>query len=132
VTLLVAIGPLIVGLWPVMVVAVLHLVAVGLCLRLAWRGHWAREQILIGPEKLEVNRFFKGGEERGQFPLAWVRVIVEPGRLGERRIFLACQGRRLEIGAFLPVDERLQAAAEMNERIRPLSAWSHNNLEQVS
>lgn len=132
ITLLVAIGPLIVGLWPVMVVAIIHLLAVGLCLRLAWRGHWAREQIVIGPEELVFNRFLKSGEECGQFPLAWVRVVVEKGRLGERRIFLSCQGRRQEIGAFLPVDERLQAAQEMNERIRPLSAWSHKNLEQVS
>jgi uncharacterized membrane protein len=132
ITLLVAIGPLIVGLWPVMVVAILHLVAVGLCLRLAWRGHWAREQILIGPETLEFHRFLSDNEQRGQFPLAWVRVVVETGRFGDRRIYLACQGQRQEMGAFLPVDERLEAAKEMNERIRPLSAWSHKNLEQVS
>lgn len=132
ITLLVAIGPLIVGLWPVMVVAVLHLVAVGLCLRLAWRGHWAKEQILIGPEQLEFHRFLSGSEQRGQFPLAWVRVVVESGRFGDQRIYLACQGQRQEVGAFLPVDERLKAAKEMNERIRPLSAWSHKNLEQVS
>jgi len=132
ITLLVAIGPLIVGLWPVMIVAVIHLVAVGFCLRLAWRGHWAKEQILIGPEKLEFNRFFDGVVERGSFPLAWVRVIVESGRLGDSRIFLSCQGRRQELGAFLSVDERLKAAQEMNKRIRPLSAWNHKNFEQVS
>jgi len=132
ITMLVAIGPLIVGLWPVMAAAVLHLVAVGLCLRLAWRGHWARERILIGPKSLQFSRLSKGSEEKGEFPLAWVHIVVESGRFGDRRIYLACKGRRQEVGAFLPIDERLQAAEEMKERIRPLSAWSHKNLEQVS
>jgi len=129
ITLLVAIGPLIVGLWPVMVVAIGHLIAVGLCLRLAWRGHWARERIEIGPSKLGLVRCLKSGSERGEFPLAWVRVVIEAGRLGDQRIFLTCQGERQEIGSFLPLDERLQAAKEMNDRIRPMSAWHHKNFE---
>jgi uncharacterized membrane protein len=132
ITLLVAIGPLIVGLWPVMVVAIIHLIAVGLCLRAAWRGHWARERLSIGPEKLEFSRFLSGGSEQDEFPLAWVRVVVESGRLGDRRIFLSCHGQRKEIGAFLPVEERLQVVKEMNDRIRPLSAWQHKHFEQVS
>jgi len=125
VTLLVAIGPLIVGLWPVMVVALLHLALVGICLRLAWRGHWIKERIAIGPDRLRIDRFHKGGTEHGEFPLAWVRVAVERGSLGDRRVVLTCQGKRQELGAFLPIEERLEAAQEMNQRIRPLSAWTH-------
>ena len=74
-------------------------------------------------------RCLKSGSERGEFPLAWVRVVIEAGRLGDQRIFLTCQGERQEIGSFLPLDERLQAAKEMNDRIRPMSAWHHKNFE---
>ncbi|MEN1729408.1 MAG: DUF2244 domain-containing protein [Pseudomonadota bacterium] len=124
VTLLVAIGPLIVGLWPVMAVALFHLLLVGLCLRLAWRGHWARESISIGPDVIRVERFVQGGSSLREWPLAWVRVRVENGKLGERRVFLTCQGKREEVGAFLPIDERLEVAQQLKTRIGPLTAWS--------
>jgi uncharacterized membrane protein len=132
VTLLVAVGPLILGLWPVMIVALAHLIAVGICLRMAWRGHWARERIEIGPGALRVERFTTRGAASTDWPLAWVRVKVENRGLGEQRVYLACQGRRQELGAFLPIEERLKAAEEINHRIRPLSAWTQHNNEQVS
>jgi uncharacterized membrane protein len=132
VTLLVAVGPLILGLWPVMVVALVHLIAVGICLRTAWRGHWVRERIQIGPGALRVDRYSTRGATSAEWPLAWVRVNVEKCSLGEKRVYLACQGRHQELGAFLPVEERLTAAEEINHRIRPLSAWTQHTKEQVS
>ena len=132
VTLLVAVGPLILGLWPVMIVALAHLIAVGICLRMAWRGHWIRERIEIGPESLRVDRFSTRGATSKEWPLPWVRVNVEEGRLGEKHVYLACQGQRQELGAFLPIEERVKAAEELNHRIRPLSAWTQHNHEQVS
>ncbi|MEM7053180.1 MAG: DUF2244 domain-containing protein, partial [Pseudomonadota bacterium] len=43
VTLLVALWPTVMGYWPIMLVAFIHLAIVGWCFRLAWRGHWARQ-----------------------------------------------------------------------------------------
>ena len=124
VTLLVAIGPLIVGLWPVMAVALFHLIVVGLCLRMAWRGHWARESIAIGPRVIRIDRFLQNGSSSREWPLAWVRVQLLKGKLGDQRLFLTCQGKREEIGGFLPIEERLEAARVLETRIGPLTAWS--------
>ncbi len=132
VTLLVALGPTILGLWPILLVALLHLVLVGWCLRMAWRGNWALESLAIGPDKLEVTHYRKNGCTCSQWPLAWVRVAVENERLGEQRVYLCCQGKRLQLGSFLPVAERLELAEALQNRLLPHSAWRNNNQAQVS
>ncbi len=131
VTLLVALLPLIFGLWPIMVAAIVHLLIVGWCFRTAWRGNWARERIELGPDELIVEHFRLGRQERIEWPIAWVRVEIEPGRLGNTRVHVVCQGQRRQIGAFLPVNERLELARIMKDRLRPLTAWSDDKHLQV-
>lgn len=132
VTLLVALGPLILGLWPILLVAVIHLLIVGWCLRLAWRGNWAREKISIGREIMSVEHYELRKRFNSEWPVAWVRVRVEPARLGEARVFLDCKGRSQQIGEFLPVNERLELAEILKKCLRPLSVWSAENQPQVS
>ncbi len=119
VTLLVALGPLLLGLWPIMVAAVLHLAMVGWCMRLAWRGNWARETLVIDRDKLRIDHFDARCRTRSEWPTAWVRVEVEEQRMGEHRILVACHGRRQVIGDFLPVDEKLALAGALKENLRP-------------
>jgi uncharacterized membrane protein len=132
VTLLVALGPLIMGLWVIMAIAIVHLIIVGWCFRLAWRGHWAREDMAIGPEELTVERVTAKSRSLTHWPVAWVRVDIVPGRLGEKHVYLSCQGRRQQLGAFLPVPERLELAQLLSDRLRPLSAWSGKRELQVN
>ena len=123
VTLVVAMGPVLVGLWPVLVVAVVHLVIVGVCFRSAWRGNWARELFSIGPEMVRLEHYESRRCESKEWPAAWVRVQTERRPLGDRRIYLSCQGERQQIGAFLPVSERVELAEILNQRLQPISAW---------
>lgn len=132
VTLLVALGPLIMGLWVVMAIAIIHLVIVGWCFRLAWRGNWAREDLAVGSEELTVERFTASSRSVSRWPAAWVRVSIETGRLGEKHVYLSCQGRRQQLGAFLPVPERLELARLLSDCLRPRSAWSETQQPQVS
>lgn len=122
VTLLVALGPLLLGFWPIMVAAILHLAVVGWCMRLAWRGNWARETIVIDREKLRIDHFDVRRRTRSEWPSAWVRVEVEEQRMGERRVLVACHDRRQVIGDFLPVGEKLALADALKESLRPFSA----------
>jgi uncharacterized membrane protein len=126
VTLLVALGPLFVGLWPILVIAIVHLSIVGWCLRLAWRENWARERLAVGPEWLTVEHFDLRNRARNQWPVAWVRVQTEPSRLDDVRVYLDCKGRRQQIGAFLPTSERLELAQALTKSLQPLSAWGAN------
>jgi uncharacterized membrane protein len=132
VTLLVALGPLILGLWPILVIALVHLLIVGWCFRLAWRGNWARERLVVGPETLVVEHYALHDQSRKSWPVAWVQVQTDDCFAGDQRIFLACQGQRQQIGAFLPVSERLELAQALKESLRPLTAWSAENKPQVS
>lgn len=127
VTLLVALGPLIFGLWVIMAIAIVHLLIVGWCFRLAWRGNWAREELVIGPEELTVERFTAKARSVSRWPVAWVRVHVESGRLGEQFVYLSCKGRRQQLGSFLPVPERLELAQVLSDRLRCRSAWSETH-----
>ncbi len=123
VTLLVALFPLIMGLWPVVVIAVIHLLIVGWCLRLAWRGNWARERLLVGPTELVVEHYDLRRKSRFCWPAAWVRVEVNEAAFGDSRVLLRCKGEAQQIGAFLPVSERLELAEALKNGLKVHSAW---------
>jgi uncharacterized membrane protein len=132
VTLLVVAWPVVLGLWPVLVVALLHLVAVGWCLRSAWRRNWARERIWIEGDKLVVEHFRAGLVKRSEWPAAWTRVRTEPGRFADLQVFVGSQGKSQEIGAFLPVKERAQLARMLGRALQSQSAWRSAKSIQVS
>jgi uncharacterized membrane protein len=109
VTLGVALLPTVMGYWPIMAIAVVHLAIVGWCFRLAWRGHWARQDIEIDEEQVRIGTCTARGCQQQVWPSGWVR--IERVDLGsELRVFLALHQRQIEIGRFLPEFERQQAA----------------------
>ncbi|MFW5816125.1 MAG: DUF2244 domain-containing protein [Wenzhouxiangella sp.] len=132
VTLLVVAWPVVMGLWPILVVALLHLAAVGWCFRSAWRRNWARERIRIDGERLIVEHFRAGHAAKSEWPAAWARVQTDRGRFADLHVYVSSQGRRQEIGAFLPVGERAQLARMLDRALRPQSAWDSAKPIQVS
>ena len=125
IVLLVALGPTIMGYWPVMLAAVIHLILLGWCLRLAWRGNWVRERVLIGHEEVVIEHFDVRRHSRSSWPTGWLRVEIENRPMGEREVAVTCQGRRQVIGSFLSVQEREKLAQVLNDSLRPRSAWSN-------
>jgi len=124
VTLLVALGPLLLGFWPIMIAAILHLFIVGWCMRLAWRGNWARETMMVDRDRLKIEHFDVRRQTCSEWPSAWVQVKVLQQPMGERRVMVACHGRQQAIGEFLPIDEKLALAGALRESLRPYSARS--------
>lgn len=123
VTLLVVAWPVMMGLWPVLLAALLHLAVVGWCFRSAWRGNWAREELRVEGDLLLVEHFRAGLRRKSEWPVAWSRVQMEEGRFGDVHVYVTSQGKRQEIGAFLPVSERTELARMVNDALRPRSAW---------
>jgi len=121
-TLVVALGPTLFGFWPIMAVAIVHLLIVGWCMRLAWRGNWARETLVVDRDRLRIEHLALGRRDHSEWPSAWVRVVVEKERMGGRRVLVTCHGRQQAIGNFLPVDERLALADTLKQSLRPFSA----------
>jgi len=129
VTLIVAMLPTLMGYWPILAIALAHLGIVGWCLRLAWRGHWQRQLVTVGVDHVEVRSVRADGAERVFWPTGWVRVeTVRVGR--EPRVFLRLHRKRIELGRFVPADERLEAAAKIREALAPYSAWSSNRIAE--
>ena len=124
VVLALALAITIMGMWPIMLAAIIHLILVGWCLRLAWRGNWARERILIGRKDVIIEHYDARRHHQSSWPTAWLRIRVEEQPMGERQVVVTCQGRRQSIGSFLPVQERLELAETLKSNLRPRSAWS--------
>ena len=122
VTLLVALWPTMMGFWPIMLVAVIHLAIVGWCFRLAWRGHWARQDIFISAETTTIEYRSRQVNKRVELPTQWLRVVIEQ-KEREPHLYIAEHNQRIEIGAFLPADERLTAAKFLRTALAPFSAW---------
>jgi len=130
VTLLVALLPTLLGYWPVMVIAIVHLAIVGWCLRLAWRGIWARQDITVDGERVVVEYRTAREHQSSELPTGWVRVEQRFVR-GEPRVFLALHDKRIEIGSFVPATERIEAASSIARALEPHSAWNCNGINET-
>jgi len=129
-TLLVALLPTLLGYWPIMVIAFLHLAVVGWCFRAAWRGNWARQDITVDAERIMVEYRTARHSHRHELPTDWVRVEQSAMR-GEPRVFLVLHDKRLEIGSFLPPGERIEAARSIARALEPHSAWKRNGINET-
>ena len=120
---MVALLPTLMGYWPIMVVAVIHLLIVGWCFRLAWQGYWARQDIFVGAETTSIHYRSKRENLRIELPTHWLRVILDQAG-DEPRLFIAAHEKRVEIGSFLPVNERIAAAEMLRSSLAPFSGWN--------
>lgn len=123
VTLMVALLPTLMGYWPIFVIAVIHLAIVGWCFRLAWRGFWRRQHVCITDEEVTLTDCSAAETRTQRWPTGWVRVEIDR-RGSEPRLLLAMHGDRIELGAFAPVEERLQAADWLKNTLQPRSLWT--------
>jgi len=123
--LLIALYPLMLGLWPVMVIALFHVVMVGLCFRSAWRGNWAREVIHFGPETVTIEHLEARKRWSLEWPSDWLRVGQKPDGRGELRVWLQRQAQATELGSFLPSEERHELFLLIKTMLADKTAWSN-------
>ena len=131
-TLLVVAWPVLMGLWPMLAIAVLYLLAVGWCFRNAWRNNWAREIFRVNDDVMVVVHLSAKRQVTDRWPVTWTRLVREQGKFGEVHLVLMSQGKRQEIGGFLPVGERERLAVMLEHALRPKMSWSSVKPIQVS
>ena len=131
VTLTVALLPTLLGYWPIMAIAIVHLAIVGWCFRIAWRGHWARQDITVDSDRIRVDFRTSRGVERHELPTNWARVEQRSAR-GEPRVYLVLHGKRIEIGSFVPANERIEAANRIIRALAPHSAWKIEGIKETA
>lgn len=86
--------------------ALVESVAVTIALGVAWRAGDRSERITLDDVSLEVRCL--PGRQCVRFQSAWVRVRLEEGDNGCRRLLLSSHGREWEIGRFLAEQERAE------------------------
>lgn len=131
VTLTVALLPTLLGYWPIMAIAIVHLGIVGWCFRLAWRGNWARQDITVDADRVRVDFRTASATQHHELPVGWVRVEQRTMR-GEPRVYLVLHGKRIEIGSFVPPAERIEAAKSIIRALEPHSAWNIKEFKETA
>lgn len=121
ITLLVALLPTLMGFWPVFAIAMVHLAIVGWCFRLAWRGHWHRQEVRVDADRLTLVDCSARGRFEHRWPTGWVRIEIDRSG-GEPRLYVGMHDERTEVGAFVPAEERLEAAEWLRQALATCTA----------
>ena len=119
-TLLVAVGFVLAGAWPVLPFAGLECVALLLAYSWLQRHDGDYELISVCGDDVVVETQFGGKVERSRLSRYWARVVIENNPGGRIRVFLRSHGREVEFGRLLPDDARVSAARQLRTRLSGL------------
>ena len=119
-TLLVAVGFMLAGAWPVLPFAGLECVALLLAYSWLQRHDSDYELISASGDDVVVEMRFGGRLERHRLSRYWARVIIEVRPDRRTRVFLRSHGREVEFGRLLPDDARVATAKRLRTRLSGL------------
>lgn len=109
------------GLWVPLPFAGAEVLVLGYCWRRVLRAGDEHETIEVTPQRVVVASDRHGGtRQRCDFQTCWTRVELAGGayRGYPRRLLLGSHGKRLEVGRFLPEQERERLYGELTASIR--------------
>jgi len=99
------------GAWPVFGFMGLDVLLIYVAFRLNYRSGRVHERVELFGHELRVRRVAPNGQSRTwSFEPYWVRVEIDDPPEHHSQLVLASHGRRLAIGSFLTVEERLDFA----------------------
>ena len=121
ISLVVGVGFVSIGAWPVFGFFGIDVALVYVAFRLNYRGARCREILRLAGDDFTVERIGVRGTRRiWRFQPYWLRVILDERPDESNRLFVASHGRSLAIGDFLPPTTRRELAATIREA---LSRW---------
>lgn len=96
------------GYWPVLVIAVVQIVLVVWILARTWEQAWVEEQIVVGPDRIEITHQRHKRQRQYELETAWAVVEQKQPRAAwyGPRIVLRSRRRMTELGQFLTLEER--------------------------
>jgi len=117
------------GYWPVLLIAVVQIVLVTWILARAWEQAWVAEEIVIGPQRIEITHQRHKRKRHCELETAWAVVELRqpPVAWYEPRVVLRSRGLRAELGQFLTLEERKQLVAYLRRAIAQHSAMQGAN-----
>ena len=108
------------GYWPVLPFAGLEVIVLGIAFYRCLSRSQLREVVTVGSEVVSVEKGRQQPQQRWECPRAWARVVLEHAPIAwyPRRLMVAFQGRRVEIGQFLNEEERGVLADELRQALQ--------------
>lgn len=118
VTLTIALWLTFLGYWPIMVVAILHLLLAGFGLRKAIAENRCSETICIESNTISVRQRQNRCQHHWQQALQWLRLEWRASRQrADPTLILHADGRQLELGAFLSSHEKAALLLQLHSRL---------------
>lgn len=116
------------GYWPVLPFAGLEVIVLGIAFYRCLSRSQLREVVTVGSEVVRVEKGRLQPQQRWECPRAWARVVLECAPIAwyPRRLTVAFQGRRVEIGQFLNEEERGVLADELQQVLHRRD-WHHGD-----
>ena len=107
--------------WALAPYVILALFALWLFFKLSYRQARLTEELRLWPDAIAVERREPAGRvRRWSANPYWVDVDLKDTKRHERYLTLRGAGRRIELGAFLTPEERVELADELRARIAKL------------
>ncbi|HEY6578317.1 MAG TPA: DUF2244 domain-containing protein [Rhizomicrobium sp.] len=107
------------GAWPVTPFMGADVALLALALRASRNAAGRREEVHITPAILRVDRYpSRGAPSHVEFNPYWVRVELDEPVRSTSRLTLASHGRAVQIGGFLPPQEKLSVAQTLRGALR--------------
>ncbi|MFO7304640.1 MAG: DUF2244 domain-containing protein [Gammaproteobacteria bacterium] len=107
------------GFWPVLVFAILEVLAVHWALRASMRSGMVSETITITRDQVRIEYREQGRHRSAVFPRHWARVTLHAplAALHPSRLMLESHGRACEVGRFLTEEERRELAVRLKQLV---------------
>ncbi len=121
VSLLIAIGFVVMGYWPILPFAGLELALLGWAIRHNWRAAQAHESIVIDANEITISRWSGTNElDTTTLPVAWTRaaLIQQRNRPGDVDLALGREGKWWVVGRFLVESEKRALQLRISQVLR--------------
>ncbi|MDX1379624.1 MAG: DUF2244 domain-containing protein [Xanthomonadales bacterium] len=112
------------GYWPILLIAAVQMALVTWILLRAWEQSWVAEQLVIGPERIEVTHQRHRRKRQYLLDTAWAVVEMRPPAVAwyGPSVVLRSRSQTIELGRFLTLEEKNQLADCLRRAIAQHSA----------
>lgn len=112
------------GYWPVLLIAVVQVALVVWILARTWERTWVAEQIIVGPERIEITHQRQKRKRQYELATAWAVVELRSPQVAwyGPRIVLRSRAQAVELGRFLTLEEKTRLAEYLRRAIAQHSA----------
>lgn len=119
------------GYWPVLAIAVLQVVLLGMIFIRAWKSAWTVETISVDKKCIAVLQQRYSGQSRIELDSAWARVILKQPQYQWYPPELVIRSGKITVrlGEFLNAAEKKELAGSLRTAVGQFSAWQTQQIE---